>query len=234
MGAYSYAEVVSGYTAYYLGLMSVCGDYDVDMYVTYTGNWSSQSLEYDAAVSLINQNNCVLICQHSDTTGPAAACEELGVYCTGYNISMIDTAPTHAIVSATLNWATYYTYAAACAISGEKIPVDWSAGYAEGAVRITEINRAAFDSVESYNAAVTAANEAIAAIIAGEKEVFDTSTWTANGETITTTVGVEGYHDQEYILTDAAGNTYFAESALGSAPAFAFRIDGITELNTVY
>ena len=75
---------------------------------------------------------------------------------------------------------------------------------------------------------------AIAAIIAGEKEVFFFFSWTVNGETITTTVGVEGYNDQEYILTDEAGNTYFAESSLGSAPAFAFRIDGITELNTVF
>lgn len=234
VGAYSYAEVVSGYTAFYLGVKSVCGDYDVQMKVTYTGSWSSQSLEYDAAASLINNEGCVMVSQHADTTGAPAAAEELGVYCVGYNISMIDTAPTHAIVSATLNWASYYTYAAACAISGVEIPVDWSAGYEVGAVKITEINRAAFGSAETYNAAVTAANDAIEAIIAGELEVFDTSKFTVGGETVSSTADVDGYYGQEYIMTNEAGVSYFAESSLGSAPAFAFRIDGIIELNSEY
>ena len=236
VGAYSYAEVVSGYTAFYLGLKSVVGDYPVQMYVTYTGSWGSESLEYDAAISLIDEQNCVMICQHADTTGAPSACEERGVYCVGYNISMIEAAPTRALVSATLNWGAYYTYAAATLISGGTIDTDWAAGYPEGAVYITPINRDAFGSDAEYNAAVESSNLAIAGLLDGSIQVFDTSKFTVNGETVTTTASddlADTYYGVEHIQTEN-GITFYAESAIGSAPSFAFRIDGITELNVVY
>ncbi len=236
VGAYSYAEVVSGYTAFYLGLKSIVGDYPVQMNVTYTGSWGSESLEYDAAISLIDEQNCVMICQHADTTGAPSACEERGVYCVGYNISMIEAAPTRALVSATLNWGVYYTYAAATLISGGTIDTDWTAGYPEGAVYLTPINRGAFGSAEEYNAAVENSNDAINGLLDGSIQVFDTSKFTVNGETITTTASddlADSYYGVEHIKTEN-GITYYAESAIGSAPSFAFRIDGITELNVVY
>ncbi len=236
VGAYSYAEVVSGYTAFYLGLVSVVGDYDVEMYVTYTGSWASESLEYDAAISLIDEQNCVIVSQHADTTGAPSACEERNTYCVGYNVSMKEAAPNYSLTSATLNWGVYYTYAAATMISGGTIDTDWTADYADGAVYITDINRDAFVSAEDYNEAVDRSNEAIESLLDGTLKVFDTSKFTVGGETITTTASddlADTYYGVEYIQTEN-GTSYFAESELAAAPAFAFRIDGITELNVVY
>lgn len=236
VGAYSYAEVVSGYTAFYLGLMSVAGEYPVQMYVTYTGSWASESLEYDAAISLIDEQDCVLICQHADTTGAPSACEERGVYCVGYNVSMNEAAPNYSLTSATLNWGVFYTYAAATMISGGTIDTDWSASYADGAVYITTINPDAFGSTAEYNEAVDKSNAAIESLLSGDLQVFDTSKFTVGGETITTTASDEladTYYGVEHIMTEN-GVTYYAESAVGSAPSFAFRIDGITELNVAY
>lgn len=231
VGAFTFAEVISGYTAYLLGVRSVC-DYTVNMKVKFTGSWASQELEYDTAKALID-DGCVLICQHADTTGAAAAAAENNVYDVGYNISMIQAAEEYAITSATLNWGVYYTYAVANYIAGNKIATDWSEGYQTGAVKITEVNKAAFDSAEYYNEAVNAANAAIQGFINGTKQVFDTSTFTVGGQKVTTTTTVDGYYGNEYIMT-ANGITYFAESTLASAPAFAFEIDGIELLNRNY
>lgn len=231
VGAFTYAEVISGYTSFYLGVKSAC-DYDVEMKVRYTGSWASQSLENDAANALIEEG-CVLISQHADTTGAASACEAAGVYDVGYNVTMTEAAPNYAITSAALNWASYYTYAVANFIAGNDIAVDWSEGYATGAVQITEVNKAAFSKAETYNAAVEAANKAIEDIIAGKLHVFDTSTWTVKGKTITGTKKIDGYNGIQYIKKDGDVR-YFAESTIASAPAFNFKIDGIVELNEQY
>ncbi len=222
VGAFSYAEVKSGYTAYYLGVRSICPN--VTMEVKYTGSWADQALEKETAEALI-ADGCVLISQHADTTGAATACEAAGVCDVGYNVSMIDAAPNYALTSSAINWGSYVTYAVECMINGEEIPVDWCQGYADGAVYLTELNEVAI--AEGTEEMV---EETFAAIVDGSLKVFDTSTWTVDGETITSTVDIDGYNGLEYISEDG----YFMESELGSAPAFAFVIDGITELNTVY
>ena len=226
VGAYSYAEVKSGYTAFFLGVRSVCPS--ATMEVKYTGSWADQALEKETAEALI-ADGCVLISQHADTTGAATACEAAGVPNVGYNISMLDAAPNWALTSASINWAPYYTYATQCMLDGETIVTDWCQGYSEGADRITELNEKAFKDIEAVKAKVA---ETEAAIIDGSLKVFDTSTWTVGGETITTTATeelAETYYGNEYIIDGA-----FAESTLASAPAFAFVIDGITELNQVF
>lgn len=231
VGAFTYAEVISGYTSYLLGVRSVC-DYEVEMKVKFTGSWASQELEYDTAMDLIDEG-CVLISQHADTTGAAAAAAEKGVYDVGYNVSMIQAGGDHAITSATLNWGVYYTYAVANFVAGNKLATDWSEGYKTGAVKITEVNKAAFETAEAYNAAVTAANAAIQGFIDGTLQVFDTSKFTVGGQAVTSTASLEGFNGLEYIKT-SGGVTYFAESTLASAPAFALEIDGITLLNRNY
>lgn len=222
VGAFDFAEVISGYTAFYLGAKSVCPSVTMD--VKYTTSWSNQALEKETAEALI-ANGCVLISQHADTTGAPTAAEAQKVPCVGYNISMIEAAPNYALTSASINWGPYVTYAVESTLKGEKFDVDWCKGFAEGANLITEINKKAFASEDSYNKAVAAADAAKAAIIDGSVKVFDTSKWTVNGETITSTKDIEGYNGNEYIIDGA-----FAESTLASAPAFAFIIDGITEL----
>ncbi|MCD7883259.1 MAG: BMP family ABC transporter substrate-binding protein [Lachnospiraceae bacterium] len=213
VGAYPYAEVISGFTSFYLGVTSVCPE--ATMEVKYTNSWASFDLEKECAEALI-ADGCVLISQHADTTGAPTACEAAGVPCVGYNVSMIETAPTTALVSASNNWGIYYTYAVQCVLDGEDIDVDWCQGYSEGAVCITDLNE---DVVAEGTA--EAVEEVIASISDGSLHVFDTSTWTVDGETLDT-YEVNGI---EYI-----SDGYFHESEYGSAPAFDIIIDGITSV----
>ena len=109
------------------------------MKVIYTNSWASIDLEKEAAESLI-ADGCVLISQHADTTGASTACEKAGVPIVGYNVSMIATAPTQALTSASIDWGPYYTYAVKSVIDGTKIDTDWCKGYDDGADKITELN----------------------------------------------------------------------------------------------
>ncbi len=217
VGAFPFAEVKSGYTAFYLGAKSIVPE--VTMEVKYTGSWSDMAKEKEVADALID-GGCVLISQHADTTGAPSAAEAKGVPCVGYNISMIDVAPTTALTSSQVNWGPYYTYAVDCVMKGEEIAVDWCQGYATGAVRLTQLNDAAVAEGTAEKVA-----EVEAALTSGELKVFDTATWTVGGETITSTVEIDGYFGNEYIIDGA-----FAESTLASAPSFDFVIDGITVL----
>lgn len=213
VGAYPYAEVISGYTAFYLGAKSVCPS--VTMEVKYTNSWASFDLEKECAEALI-ADGCVLISQHADTTGAPTACEAAGVPVVGYNISMIETAPTQALTSASINWGPYYTYATECVLKGEAIETDWCQGYSEGADQITELNDAAVAEGTAEKVA-----EVEAAIKEGSLKVFDTSTWTVNGETLDT-------YEKNGIEYISEG--YFHESEFASAPAFDILIDGITSI----
>ena len=213
VGAYPYAEVISGYTSFFLGAKSVCPN--VTMEVKYTNSWASFDLEKECAEALI-ADGCVLISQHADTTGAPTACEAAGVPVVGYNVSMIETAPTQALTSASINWGPYYTYAVQSVIDGTPIDTDWCKGFAEGANKITDLNPAAIAEGTEEKVA-----EVEAAIIDGSLKVFDTATFTVNGETLTS-YQKEG-SDVEYI-----SDGYFHESEFGSAPAFDLAIDGIT------
>ena len=224
VGAYSYAEVISGYTSFFLGVRSICPN--VTMEVKYTGSWADQALEKETAEALI-ADGCILIGQHADTTGAAAGCEANEVWDVGYNVSMLDAAPNYALTSASIKWGPYYTYAVNCVINGETIDTDWCQGYADGAVWITDLGPNVAEGTQEK------VDETWAAIADGSLHVFDTSAWTVGGETITTTATddlSDLFHGVEYISPDG----YFMESELASAPAFAFIIDGITELNQVY
>lgn len=208
VGAFPYAEVISGYTAFYLGAKSVCPS--VTMEVKYTNSWASFDLEKECADALIS-DGCVLISQHADTTGAPTACQAAGVPCVGYNISMIETAPDAALTSASINWEPYYEYATKCVIDGTAIDTDWCKGFSEGADKLTDLN----DKVVAEGTAEKV-KEVEDAIIDGSLHVFDTSTFTVNGKELTDA-------DSEYI-----SDGYFHESEKASAPAFDFIIDGIT------
>ena len=206
VGAYPYAEVVSGYTAFYLGARSVCPS--VTMKVTYTNSWADMALEKEAADALIAQG-CVLISQHADTTGAPTACQAAGVPCVGYNVSMISVAPDSALTSAAVVWGPYYTYAVKCLIDGEEIATDWCKGYVDGAVEIKELNEktVAAGTEETVNAVIEKLKN-------GELHVFDTSTFTVDGKVL---------EDETYVW-----DGYYHESELASAPSFTYIVDGIT------
>jgi len=216
VGAHPYAEVISGFTAFFLGVRSQCPC--ATMIVKYTGSWASFDLEKEAAEALIAQG-CVLISQHADTTGAPTACEAAGVPCVGYNVSMNSVAPTTSLTSAAIDWAPYYTYAVQCVIEGEPIATDWCQGYIDGAVHITELN----ENVIAEGTAEKVA-EVEGAIMDGSLHVFDTSTFTVGGKTMEEIIA----EDEEYAPYVYDG--YFHESELQSAPSFALIIDGITEI----
>lgn len=216
VGAYPYAEVISGYTSFFLGVRSVCPE--AAMEVKYTNSWASFDLEKEAADALIS-DGCVLISQHADTTGAPTACEAAGVPCVGYNISMIATAPKTALTSASIDWGPYVTYAVQSVIDGKAIDTDWCQGYKEGANSITELNK---DVVAPGTEEKV--KEVESALKAGTLHVFDTSSFTVGGKTLDT-YKKDG-SDVEYIA-----DGYFHESEHGSAPAFDILIDGITTID---
>ncbi|MCF0136126.1 MAG: BMP family ABC transporter substrate-binding protein [Lachnospiraceae bacterium] len=219
VGAYTYAEVVSGYTSFFLGARSVCPS--VTMEVTFTGEWYNEALEKEGATKLIN-NGCVLISQHADSMGAPTACETAGVPNVSYNGSTISVAPNTFIVSSRIDWTPYYVYAITCAMEGKDIDTDWTGSIATGSVLLTEFNTNACAAGTEEKVA-----EVQAALEAGTIHVFDTSTFTVGGETITSYLADETVE----LVTDG----YFHESEYISAPSFAWdEIDGITLLDRVY
>ncbi len=235
VGAFPYAEVVSGYTAFFLGLRSIVPN--VVMEVNYTNDWCSISKEAAAAEALV-ANGCVIIGQHADSTGAPSAIqarvkEGVIVYSVGYNIDMIPSAPDAALTSAGNNWVKYYTYAFDAALKGEEIMVDWSEGYENDAVLLTPLNE---------NTVAPGTEEYVADVIAklqdGTIEVFDTDTFTVGGEKVESALVDLTYYDWSTgspvvvypgETVEAIIDGVFEESLFRSAPYFALRIDGIIE-----
>ena len=202
VGAYPYAEVISGFTSFFLGIRSVCPS--ATMEVKYTNSWADMSAEAEVANALI-ADGCVLISQHADTTGAPSACEAAGV-----------------LTSASIDWSVYYTYAVKCAMNGEEIETDWCRGFAEGADKLTELN----DKVVAEGTAEKV-KEVEDQIIDGSLHVFDTSTFTVGGKSLEDAIA-EGGEYADY--ADYVSDGYFHESELASAPSFAIIIDGITSI----
>ncbi len=222
VGAYPYHEVVSGYTAFYLGIKSVVKN--VAMEVQYTNSWFDLTGEAEAA-NLLIADGCVIIGQHADSTGAPSATQakhEEGTVCysVGYNIDMLKVAPDVALTSATNNWSVYYEYAFKAHMNDEAIVTDWAQGYANDAVAITALGPACASGTQE------AVDAAVASIKNGELHVFDCADWTVNGETLTSYDKVSYFEGNEMIW-----DGYFHESELRAAPAFDIRIDGIIELN---
>lgn len=212
VAAFPYAEVISGYTAFYLGARSVVPS--ATMEVKYTNSWADPSKESEMATALIS-DDCILISQHADTTGAPSVCEGEGIPNVGYNVDMISVAPNTALTSPTNDWGSYYKYAVGNYLNGEAIATDWCKGFSDGAVGITELGSACAEGTQEK------VDEVIAAIKDGSLHVFDTSTFTVDGESLESWKSASGI---EYIY-----DGYFHESEAISAPAFELRIDGITE-----
>jgi basic membrane protein A len=226
VGAFTYAEVVSGYTAFYLGARSVCPT--VTMEVTFTGSWYDETAEKEGANKLI-ANGCKLISQHADSMGAPTACETAGVPNVSYNGSTVSACPNTFIVSSRINWAPYFTYIIDCVKNGEAIAADWVGTIESDSVLLTDVNEAAAAAGTAEKIA-----EVKAALESGEVKVFDTATFTVNGET------VESYQadvdtDANYTPdTEAVSDGYFHESEYRSAPYFDLQIDGISLLDTAF
>lgn len=227
IGAYPYAEVVSGYTGFYLGVKSIVDNVVMD--VTYTNSWYDPTAEAEAANSLVSTGS-IIISQHADSTGAPSAAEALLeggtiVYCVGYNIDMLSVAPTAALTSSQNDWSVYYTYAFESIVAGEEISTDWAEGYNEGAVMISKLGDSVAAGTEDK------VKEVVAALKDGSLDIFDTANYTVGGETVTTYLAIDTDGDWVGDSGEAIVDGVFVESTLRSAPYFGLRIDGITELN---
>ena len=226
VGAFTYAEVVSGYTSFYLGAKSVCPTVTMD--VTFTGSWYDETAEKEGANKLI-ANGCKLISQHADSMGAPTACETAGVPNVSYNGSTVSACPNTFLVSSRINWAPYYEFVVNCVKNGEAIPADWTGTIETGSVVLTDINEAAC-------AAGTAEKleEVKAAIEAGTTKVFDTTTFTVEGKAVESYMADvdtdAAYTPDTEVIEDGA----FQESTKRSAPYFDLKIDGINLLDTAF
>ena len=226
VGAYTYAEVISGYTSFFLGAKSVCPT--VTMEVSFTGSWYDETAEKEAATKLIN-NGCVLISQHADSMGAPTACENAGVPNISYNGSTVSACPNTFIVSSRINWAPYFEYAIKATAAGEAIDADWTGTLATGSVELTEVNAQA--AAEGTQEAIDAAK---ADLEAGKVHVFDTANFTVEGKTLDTYQADIDTDPEFKGDTEVISDGYFHESEYRSAPAFDVQIDGIELLNTAF
>ena len=223
VGAFTYAEVISGYTSFFLGARSQCES--ATMEVTFTGSWYDETAEKEGANNLID-DGCVLISQHADSMGAPTACEKAGVPDVSYNGSTIDACPNTFIISSRIDWAPYYKYAITAAMNGEAIDTDWTGDLSTESVLLTEVNE---------NAAAEGTQEKIdevkAQLEAGEIHVFDTSTFTVDGKKLKS-YEADVDTDADYTPdTEVIADGYFHESEFRSAPYFDLAIDGIKRLD---
>ena len=223
VGAFTYAEVVSGYTSFFLGARSVCPTVTMD--VTFTGSWYDETLEKEGAEKLI-QGGCKLISQHADSLGAPTACENAGVPNVSYNGSTKDACPNTFIVSSRIDWAPYYEMCIKAVMDGTEIPADWTGTLATGSVVLTDVNETA--AAAGTAEAIAAATEKLEK---GEIHVFDCSTFTVKGETLTSYQADVNADSDNTPDTEVVHDGYFAESEKRSAPYFDVNIDGITLLN---
>ncbi len=225
VGAFTYAEVVSGLTSFFLGARSVCES--ATMKVRFTGSWYDQAKEQEAAQALIDNDKCVLISQHADSLGAPTACELAGVPNVSYNGSTFSAGENTFIISSAINWAPYFQYIIESVIKGETIDTDWCGGIETNSVVLSGINQnvAAEGTMEAIN-------EAIDQFKAGTLHVFDTSKFTVEGKNLDEyKADVDGDFEPD---TNVIHDGYFDESNakdFRSAPYFDINIDGIEFLN---
>jgi len=226
VGAFTYAEVISGYTSFYLGAKSICPT--VTMEVQFTGSWYDETAEKEAANKLI-ANGCKLISQHADSMGAPSACELAGVPDVSYNGSTAEACPNTFIVSSRIDWVPYFKYMIGQVQNGEAIDTDWTGDLKTGSVVLTEVNETA--AAEGTQAKI---DEIKAQLEDGSLKVFDTAKEnfiTVDGKAVTTYMADVDTDANYEADTEAVKDGSFHESEFRSAPYFDLRIDGITLLN---
>ncbi len=223
IGAFTYAEVISGYTSFFLGARSVCPS--ATMEVTFTGSWYDPALEQEGAVKLIG-NNCVVLSEHADSMGAPTECEKANVPFVFYNGSAESACPNTYIVASRINWAPYFETIINAVAAGEEIPTDWTGTIATDSVQLTALNETA-----AAPGTAEAIAEAQAKLESGELKVFDTSVFTVNGEALTSYLADVDTDPAYTADTEVILDGYFHESEFRSAPYFDLQIDGITLLD---
>ncbi len=225
VGAFTFAEVISGYTSFYLGAKSVCPSVTMD--VKFTGSWYDEQLEKQAAQALID-GGCVLLSQHADSMGAPTACENAGIPNVSYNGSTAAACPNTFLVSSRINWAPYFEYMIDCVQNDKAIDTDWAGTIETGSVVLTDLGTAVAEGTAAKLAEVEKG------IKDGTINVFDTANFTVKGEKVATYLADVDTDDKFTPDTEAIANGIFEESKHRSGPYFDLRIDGITLLDENY
>ena len=226
VGAFSFAEVISGFTAYYLGAKSVCPS--VTMKVQFVGSWSNATEESNAASALCDAG-CKVISQHADNSTPATMAQSKGAFFTSYNNDMISVAPQACLVGTRIDWSVYFIEAIEAVANGKEFPQDWMKGLKDGAVVLTELNK---DLIAPGTEEKLA--EVEKGLMDGSIQVFDTDTFTVGGQKLTQAFALDTDGDFTPDSEEAVFDGAFHESYFQSAPYFALQIDGIEWLNAAY
>ena len=223
VGAFTYAEVISGFTSFFLGVRHECPS--ATMEVTFTGSWYDETAEKEGANTLI-EDGCVLISQHADSMGAPTACENAGIPNISYNGSTEAACPNTYIVSSRINWEPYFEYIIGCVMDGQAIDTDWTGTIDTESVLLTDLNTAV-----AAEGTAEKIEEVKAGLMDGSIHAFDTSLFTVGGAELTTykaDVDTDAAYEAD---TEVIADGYFHESEYRSAPYFDVRIDGITTLN---
>ena len=226
VGAFTFAEVMSGYTSFYLGAKSVCPSVTMD--VKFTGSWYDEQAEKEAAQALI-AGGCVLISQHADSMGAPTACETAGVPNVSYNGSTVAACPNTFIVSSRIDWTPYFKYMIQCVQDGKAIDADWTGTIETGSVVLTDVNEKA-----AAKGTVEKLADVKAKLLDGSINVFDTANFTVGGKAVTSylaDVDTDANFEKD---TEVVKDGVFYESDKRSAPYFDMEIDGITLLDRNY
>ena len=245
VGAYPYAEVKSGYTAWFLGVRAALEDTEVDpakvtMDVRFTNSWYDPSAEQTAAKALID-GGAKLISQHADSMGAPGECETNNIPNVTYNIETKTNCPNTYLAYSRINWAPYYENVVKSVFDGKDVDGEKNSNWTGTVVTNSVQYNVNWDNVvknvpalgkELILATLKLAFETEEAQIKlGTKQVFDTSKFTVKGARVTTYLAdTDGDFkgDTEAITTDeTTGITYFNESFHCSAPYFDLDIDGI-------
>ncbi|MCR5254060.1 MAG: BMP family ABC transporter substrate-binding protein [Treponema sp.] len=223
IGTYPSAEVISGYTAFFLGVRSIVPE--AIMTVRYTDTWNNYITEKKCAEKLIYEDNCVIISQHSDTTGPASACEVAHtkkgkiVYHVGYNQSMTDIAPKTSLVSCRINWSPYVCAATEAVLKEKKI---------ESVVKATIRGTDSGGGISQQWVEMIGLNKVIAAL-GTEAEIEHLAKQFKDGEITVfkgSYIGVNPYnHNDTWDL-----RTPYPENSIASAPGFTYVLKDVIEV----
>lgn len=171
----SNSEVTGGIDAFAIGVASVNPDAKINVIVT--NSWYDPEKEEAASRQLLDMG-CDVMAQHCDTAYPQTLAQERGVYGIGYNSDMSKETPDSCLTSVIWNWSAYYTSAVKSIIDGSWDGSNYYGGMAEGLVGITNLASFAAEGTQEK------VDEATAAILSGQSNVFDGVMTTNTGETI--------------------------------------------------
>ncbi|MEE1505136.1 MAG: BMP family ABC transporter substrate-binding protein [Acutalibacteraceae bacterium] len=223
VGAFPYAEVISGYTSFYLGAKSIVEN--ATMEVRYTNSWYDETAEKTTALALIDAG-CKLISQHADSWGAPTACEEKNIPNVSYNGSTEEKCPNTFIIASRINWTPYFEYIIDCVQNDKAIDTDWTGTLSTGSVEITALGSAAAKGTQDK------LDEVKKGLQDGTIKVFDCSTFTVEGKELTSFIAdvddAGDYKPETEVVETANDITFINESAKRSAPYFNIIIDGIT------